>query len=310
MSESDFSTTPYPPLDSEEPTRVRARDRGDAPAEPAQLALVTYAGEGLGAVRPLRPGEFLMGRSSDCDLPVQDGEVSRHHARLRIVAGDPPVVTVEDLNSTNGTRVNEQTVRGPWMLAPGDRLGVGSHVFKLVVLDQLERAFHQSLLEAGTRDALTGLSNRGAIMRELQSRFQLSQRYGRPLSLVLADLDHFKRINDTRGHAAGDAVLRAFSEGLMAQLREPDLAGRIGGEEFLILLPETEREGAAVVAERLRATTEAMQVHLPDGPLSFTCSLGVSAVAGEDREPGEALARADAALYTAKEGGRNRLAQG
>jgi two-component system cell cycle response regulator len=310
MTDSDYITSPLPAPGPEEPTRARLRGPHEVPPEPSQLALIVYAGENLGSVVPLREGEMLFGRSMDCKVVVNDGEVSRHHARLRVTAGDPPTVMVEDLCSTNGTRLNEVALHGPHELRPGDRVGLGSHVYKLVVLDALERAFHQSLLEAGTRDALTGLANRGAIMRELKARFQLAQRYGRPMSLVLVDLDYFKGINDAHGHAAGDAVLRAFAEVATGQLREPDLAGRIGGEEFLILLPETDREGGVVVAERLRQAVEAARVDIAGTRLSFTCSLGVSEISKEDREPGEALARADAALYHAKEDGRNRLARG
>ncbi len=310
MTDPDFITSPLPAPGPEEPTRARPRDHHERVSEPAQLALVVYAGENLGAVVPLREGEMLFGRSTDCQVVVNDGEVSRHHARFKVLAGDPPTVVVEDLCSTNGTKINEVALHAPHEVRPGDRVGLGGHVFKLVVLDALERAFHQSLLEAGSRDALTGLANRGAIMRELKSRFLLAQRYGRPMSLVLVDLDFFKRINDTYGHAAGDAVLRAFAEVAAGQLREPDLAGRIGGEEFLILLPETDRDGGAVVAERLRQAVEAARVDISETQLFFTCSLGVSEIGKEDREPGEALARADAALYHAKEDGRNRLARG
>lgn len=310
MNEPEFNPTPVDPLGPEEPTRARTRERHESAPQPSHLALVTYTGDQLGALMALPPGEYVLGRAADCQLMLNDGEVSRHHAKLVVTAGDPPTVMVEDLCSTNGSRLNEEPLRDACAMHPGDRLALGGQVFKLIVLDPLERAFHLSLIEAGTRDPLTGLVNRGAIMRELKSRFQLAQRYGRPLTLVLTDLDYFKRVNDTWGHAAGDAVLRVFASTALAQLREPDLAGRIGGEEFLILLPETDGEGGAVVAERLRQAVEAQGVDVAQGQIRFTCSLGIADIQPGDQEPGEILARADAALYRAKEAGRNRLARG
>lgn len=290
------------PID--EPTVARVRGAEDRSAEPSLLALITYAGEGLGTVFPLPEGDHRIGRAAECRLQLNDSEASRVHARLTVLGER---ATVEDLGSTNGTRVNERAIEGATELRPGDRLAIGAHILKLVVLDELEREFHRSLVEAGTRDPLTGLANRGAIMRELENRFGLSRRYGRPMGLVIVDLDHFKIVNDTRGHAAGDEVLRAFAATVAAQLREPDLAGRIGGEEFLLLLPETDLEGAAVVAERLRLAVASM---VPGGAaqgLACTCSLGAAQAEGRDKSAGEVLARADAALYRAKGSGRNRV---
>lgn len=301
-------TQPFKPLRTEERTLLRTKEPGEVAPEPPELALVAYAGEALGRVYPLRAGRVILGRAAHCDIPLMDGEVSRQHAALTLQDGDPPVITVEDLGSTNGTRINEEEVRGPRALRPEDRLSVGGHVFKLVALDPLEKAFHQTLLDQGSKDALTGLSNRRAIMAELASRFQLAVRYGRPLAVVLCDLDHFKGVNDTHGHPAGDAVLRSFAEVVTQSFREPDLVGRIGGEEFLVLLPETELEGAKVGAERLRRALEATPVDIGTGLIHVTCSLGVAARREDDPEAGALVGRADAALYKAKAAGRNRIA--
>ena len=304
----DPPTQPFKPLRSDELTIYRAKEVGEEPPPPPELALVAYAGEALGRVYPLRPGRMILGRAAHCEIPLMDGEVSRQHAALTLVDGDPPTVTVEDLGSTNGTRVNEVPVRGPEPLRPEDRLSVGGHTFKLVALDPLEKAFHQTLLDQGSKDALTGLSNRRAIMAELANRFQLAVRYGRPLAVVLCDLDRFKDVNDTYGHPAGDAVLRSFAEVVAQSFREPDLVGRIGGEEFLVLLPETELEGARVGAERLRRALEATPVDIGDRLVQVTCSLGVASRREDDPEAGALVGRADAALYKAKAAGRNRIA--
>ena len=142
---------------------------------------------------------------------------------------------------------------------------MGNHVLKLVAMDPLERAFYAVLLDQSTRDPLTGLNNRRSALEELQSRFDLSQRHNRPLAVIMCDLDHFKQINDTLGHGAGDLVLQEFGQRVKSNLRTTDLAGRIGGEEFLLILPETDMEGALLLAERLRAATGEFAFELPAG---------------------------------------------
>ena len=289
------------------PTVVRTKSEVDALAAPAEWALVAYAGAALGRVFPLAAGQVIVGRAPDSGLPLLDGEVSRQHARFRVDEGR---VLVEDLDSTNGTRVNGNLVRGLAELRPGDRIAIGGHVLKLVFLDPLERAFHETLLDLSTKDPLTGLANRGSALAELQNRFGLSQRYGRPLSVVVCDLDYFKQVNDTYGHGAGDFVLHTFGERLIATLREADLAGRIGGEEFLMVLPETDLAGARPFAERLRKAIAATPIQLASGGLTVTCSMGIAERTGDDLNAGQLLARADAALYRAKGGGRNQVCEG
>ncbi len=291
----------------EMPTAVRPRT-GEPAGGPAGWALVAYAGAALGRIFPLEPGDTFIGRAPTMNLALLDSEVSRCHARIHLEPGaGAPRILLEDLDSTNGTRVNGEVVRGPVELRPGDRLGLGGHVLKLVAMDALERAFHERMLDLSTKDPLTGLANRSNTLAELQNRFGLSLRYDRPLAVVMCDLDHFKRINDTWGHGAGDLVLQAFGERVRAGLRESDVAGRIGGEEFLMVLPETDLGGGRQFAERLRKTLGASPLLLPAGGLEVTCSLGVAERRSEDQEPGQLLARADAALYAAKAGGRNRV---
>ena len=291
-------------LSPEMTTEVRTKSESDAEQTPAEWALVAYAGAALGRVFPIRAGLVILGRAPDAGIALLDGEVSRYHARFRVEEGH---VQVEDLGSTNGTRVNGELIRGPLDLRAGDRLSMGGHVLKLVFLDPLERTFHETLLDLSTKDPLTGLANRGSVLAEFQNRFGLSLRYDRPLSVVVCDLDHFKRVNDTYGHGAGDFVLHVFGERLMGALREADLAGRIGGEEFLMVLPETDLSGARPFAERLRMAINSMPIPLPSGALKITCSLGIAERTAADLEAGQLLARADSAMYQAKSGGRDRV---
>ncbi len=291
----------------EMPTVVRSKQELEALATPAEWALVAYAGVALGRVFSLAPGDQLVGRAPDVAVALHDSEVSRQHARLRLEGGQVQVV---DLGSTNGTRVNGALILGPTQLQVGDLLEIGSHVLKLVFLDPLERAFHETLLDQSTKDPLTGLANRGSILAEFQNRFGLSLRYDRPLAVVICDLDHFKKVNDTHGHSVGDHVLRVFGERLLTTLRETDLAGRIGGEEFIIVLPETDLTGARPFAERLLQAIAAAPITLVSGKVEVTCSLGIAERTDFDLDAGQLLARADAALYQAKVDGRNRVCEG
>lgn len=273
-------------------------------AAPMEWALVAYAGAALGRIFPLLPGETLVGRAPSARVALLDSEVSRHHARILLEEGQ---LRLEDLGSTNGTLVNGTKAEGILSLRAGDRLAIGTHVLKVVAMDALERAFHETLLDLSTKDPLTGLANRSGALGEFQTRFGLSVRYGRPLSVVMCDLDRFKQINDTHGHGAGDFVLQTFGARLRAVLREADLAGRIGGEEFLIILPETDLGGAGSFAERLRKAVAGVPVPLPGVGLEVTCSLGIAERLPGDMDAGQMLARADAGLYRAKVEGRNRV---
>ena len=171
---------------------------------------------------------------------------------------------------------------------------------------ELERAL-AALQRQALEDPLTGLRNRRALMTELEREVQVAQRYGSPLSLVMLDLDHFKRINDGFGHAAGDAVLCGVAALLRQGLRQVDLAARLGGEEFVVLLPGTAHAGALRVAEGLRQRIAAA-THLADGQaLQATASLGVASFGPACAGAEALLGVADAALYRAKAAGRNQV---
>ena len=161
--------------------------------------------------------------------------------------------------------------------------------------------------ELATRDELCGLFNRRHMQGLLEAERERSLRAGHPWSVALIDVDHFKRVNDGHGHAAGDAVLRAIAAAGQAVVRKGDVLARWGGEEFVLLLHDIERAGAAIAVERLREQLAARPVAVEGHQLSVTVSIGLAAHAiGESIE--QTLSRADAALYRAKAGGRNRVA--
>jgi diguanylate cyclase (GGDEF)-like protein/PAS domain S-box-containing protein len=158
-------------------------------------------------------------------------------------------------------------------------------------------------------DFLTGLSSRSWFMRQAEIELHRALRYSNPLSIIMMDIDFFKRINDTHGHQAGDAVLKHVAELCRHMLRDSDVCGRLGGEEFALLLPETDKHQALEVAERLRVGLEKAKINLPmDGmTLQLTVSIGVTAMTGATDTVDAMIARADKALYDAKNAGRNRV---
>ena len=154
-------------------------------------------------------------------------------------------------------------------------------------------------------DPLTGLSNRRFILTQLAGAVSAARRHGRPLTIAIVDIDHFKSVNDTHGHAAGDRVLAAVAGSLREQLRAEDQLGRLGGEEFLALLPDAGASAAAAVAEKLRAEVAALRVEHDGLDTGVTVSIGWAAWEGEP--PEELMRRADEALYDAKRSGRDRV---
>jgi two-component system cell cycle response regulator len=185
------------------------------------------------------------------------------------------------------------------------RLRAGKRIVELQ--DQLLRA-QKALREQATHDALTGVWNRGEILEVLRRELDRSHRSGTPVGVVMVDLDHFKNINDTYGHQAGDLVLSVTAQRMRSAIRAYDAIGRYGGEEFVIVAPGSDAQSMVDEAERLRALVSLEPVETPEGALSLTASFGVAS-SGESREtdPGSLLKAADAALYQAKQKGRNRV---
>jgi len=275
------------------------------------LALVVIAHpqrRTLGRRFDLQHGRVLrIGRSPDCEIDLPDAPLlSREHALVR---WDDTGIWIEDLNSTNGTFVNETRIAGRQLLASGDRVQCGGVHFKFLKEHDVEAAYFETLHRLALQDPLTGIANRRLFDEELQREFSRALRHGRKLSLILFDLDNLKEINDVHGHSCGDLVLQHIAETGRRQMRREEIFGRLGGDEFGILCPEVDSGGAAVLAERLRSAVGGRSVHLEYAgpPLRVTCSFGIAQF-----EPGmetaEALFEAaDRALYRAKNGGRNRI---
>jgi len=215
-------------------------------------------------------------------------------------------VVLQDLGSTNGTLVNGSEVERV-ALKHGDRVHVGDVLLRFEMLDPVDIAYRDGVVRKvrdAECDALTQLLSRTGMEAHLPSLLQGCEEQGRPVSAVMVDLDHFKQVNDTLGHVAGDEVLRVTGGLLRSTVRREDLAVRYGGEEFLLVLAGARRLHARLLAERIRERLENTR-YAAYPELEVTCSLGV-AERGEDEPIGEWFHRADQALYRAKERGRNR----
>jgi two-component system, cell cycle response regulator len=274
-----------------------------------EWVLIRYVGQPLGEFIPLPMEGLQVGRAPENRLCLPEPEVSRRHAQLKISA-NLEFVELRDLGSTNGVYVNGRRAYadpGPVRLRAEDVLRVGGHAFKVKHMDALERRYHQDMVARTTLDPLTGVGNRATVLHQLEAHVDLARRHRRPLSLILVDLDWFKSVNDTHGHRAGDRALEAFGALLIRRLRGSDPVGRLGGDEFLAVLPETSALLALTAAEDLRQALTEHPLELEDGlKLPITCSLGVAELKPGDTDGGALLARADAALYAAKAGGRDR----
>jgi two-component system cell cycle response regulator len=279
-------------------TRPPAHRRTDV--EEACLVFVEGTGTLLGQRVPLQ-SEVVMGRDPTCAVRLDADDVSRRHARI---APDGDGHVVGDLGSLNGTWVNGAEVELR-KLTPGDRIRVGSYVAKYLGAGDVETAYHAELHRRATTDELTGLPNRATFEGWLSREVGYARRDGRPLSLLLVDIDHFKRVNDERGHAAGDRVLREVAQRLHAAVRGEDLLARVGGEEFGVLLPGADITAATEVAERIRSHVRAGPIDLTEGSVAVTVSAGAVALDPHDDDELSLVSRADLRLYEAKRDGRD-----
>ncbi|HET9934257.1 MAG TPA: GGDEF domain-containing protein [Polyangiaceae bacterium] len=276
---------------------ARARDK---------MVLFVIQGHQQGEVMTVEGESVLVGRDNGAQLRLDDDTVSREHARIRVEEGQ---AYVEDLRSLNGTFVNERRIDAVTVVRDGDQLRFGDNtIVKFWTLDEIEHAALTTLYEHTSRDALTRLYNRRYVDERLQSEFSFARRHRVWLSILLIDIDYFKRVNDNFGHATGDAVLKSVAANLLAVTRPEDVVARYGGEEFLLIARNTSRVSATALAERVRRAVQAARI--PGQTFEVTASVGVvSAGPGNFPDsPEKLLGAADDALYSAKDQGRNRVA--
>jgi len=265
--------------------------------------LVVIYGEDLGRRVPLGAETTDIGRSSKCDVQLDQESVSRNHARITF---DGKTYTLRDLGSTNGSYVNDELVDEA-NLRDGDQIKIGRTIFKFISGNNVETAYHEEIYRLMTVDGLTQVHNKRYFTEALEKECSRCRRYDRTFSLVMFDIDHFKKINDTFGHLAGDAVLRQLGGIVLGKVRRDDTVCRIGGEEFAVLLPEIPCDGAVTLADKLRKLVERSTFQFEGTRMPVTVSLGVAQWGPDVRDGPDLVKIADQKLYDAKNGGRNRV---
>jgi diguanylate cyclase (GGDEF)-like protein len=268
-----------------------------------EAALVMIYGIDLGKKFNLDKPSIIIGRSSKCDIQVDQESISRNHAKL---INDGKTVEVRDLGSTNGTYVNDDLI-SETKLRDGDLIKIGRTIFKFLSGGNIENAYHEEIYRLTTVDGLTQVYNKRYFMENLERELSRSSRYGRNLSLLIFDIDHFKQINDTYGHLAGDYVLKQMAKTISSNIRREDFMARYGGEEFAIILPEIDRHNSMIMAEKVRRLVENFDFVFEDAKIPTTISVGVATADDSLTEPMELIKIADTNLYQAKKDGRNRV---
>jgi two-component system cell cycle response regulator len=273
------------------------------PAESAQdvLVLIYPPGPNLGRKYELKGKIITMGRDPTSDILVSSDSVSRRHARLSMEEGRR---ILTDLESTNGSYVADQPIISQ-VLRNGDQVKIGDTIFKYLVGSDVEASYHEEIYRMTIIDGLTGVFNKRYFLEALGRELARAQRYNRPLSILMFDIDHFKRVNDSYGHLAGDYVLQSLARVISTRARREEIFARYGGEEFVILLPETQKDGAMELAEQLRKRVASHTFVFEAEEIPVTVSIGVAMVQDESIPENELIRRADEKLYLAKSEGRN-----
>jgi diguanylate cyclase (GGDEF)-like protein len=268
----------------------------------ACLVRIYPTGPDMGKRHFLEDQAVVLGRDQECTICLPDHSASRQHAKVQPVENGFEIV---DLESTNGTYVNQLGVDRR-LLRDGDYVQLGASIFRFLAGGNVEADYHEEIYRLTISDALTNIANKRYLLEFLERELARSRRYGRPLSVVMFDVDHFKDLNDRLGHLAGDFTLREMAASIRESVRREELFARYGGEEFALVLPETPLEKAILAAERLRELIGNHTFSFDDSSFQITLSAGVVCTTGEEwLIPDEILRRADEKLYQAKRQGRN-----
>lgn len=249
----------------------------------------------------------VIGRAHESAIHIDDRSLSRSHARIDIKGAN---VTVVDMGSTNKTVVNGQILApmAPCSLKNNDQIKAGNVIFKFLEKGSIETLSNQQLFEKANRDALTGAFSKGALLERAPEAVKRAEQLGEPLSMIVFDIDHFKKINDSVGHPGGDYVLKELGRIVGANLiRGSDFFARYGGEEFVLILAGTPNKTAVEIAERVRTTIQTTEFVFEGKKIPVTVSLGVATRGANEHDWAPLFDRADKALYQSKQGGRNRV---
>jgi diguanylate cyclase (GGDEF)-like protein len=273
-----------------------------------ESSLVIILGKPLGQQFVLDYNNMVIGRQPDCDICIVDDSISRSHAEIS--KDHENKYTATDLDSTNGIYLNNIRInpKESVTLIDGDLLKVGNTILKFIAEGSIDNIFHSDMFNLAMFDDLTGIYNRKSIMDVLEIEFKKAKMINHLFSIIMFDLDRLKWINDTYGHAAGDFALKETVGTINNALRKGDLFGRVGGDEFLIILERTNLSIACYIAERMRRDIEAHDFIHEGNEIPLTISLGVWSTDSTIHSADNLYIRADEALYKAKNNGGNKVA--
>jgi diguanylate cyclase (GGDEF)-like protein len=266
-----------------------------------EACLVVIYGLDLGKKYNLNRASLIIGRSSKADIQIDQESVSRNHCK---VINTGKTIMLRDLGSTNGTYINDELV-DEYVLRDGDFIKIGRCIFKFLSGSNIENAYHEEIYRLTTIDGLTQVYNKRYFLETLEREIGRAQRYRRDLSLIMFDIDHFKQVNDTFGHLAGDYVLKQLAVVIKSRIRREDILARYGGEEFAIILPEIDNYNSLQFADKIRRLTEKAVFRFEDTEIPITVSVGVASISPDHHDPLDFIKLADDKLYEAKSRGRN-----
>lgn len=276
-------------------------------AKEQEACLIIIRGSPQGHRFFLNQIEHTIGRDPAADISVNDQGISRKHAKVSKIDGK---VKLTDLNSSNGTFVNDKKLKmGDTVnLEKEDMIKLGNTILKYLPRGDVETLFYGNMGLAAHSDPLTKVYNKGFLMDALDAEFKRARALHHDFTIVFFDLDHFKKVNDTYGHEAGDFVLKEFTSLIRTHhLRPKDIFARYGGEEFVLLLGQTTAKAACDIGERIRQAIENHPFIFEGKRISVTTSMGIAELRAETESTQSLLKAADKALYAAKSGGRNRI---
>ncbi|MFA4875059.1 MAG: GGDEF domain-containing protein [bacterium] len=302
MNEKD--KTHHEAEDVSERTIVSSMKKVETPEE-EKAYILFISGPLMGKMYYLEDQVTIIGRAEDCNISISDPRISRRHLQISLVSGQ---AIIEDLGSTNGTFVNGERI-ATRVLKNSDLIHISSDtLFNFATGSEAERLFHEAMHQMANYDAVTGINNKHVFAKRFREEFSYAKRTNIPLSLLMIDIDFFKKVNDTFGHMAGDYVLQGVAKRMGKAVRDEDILARYGGEEFVVILRGTDKEGAFQLAERIRSLVAAEPFIFEEHKIPVTISIGVANLSGDNvATPEDFIARADACLYKSKENGRNRV---
>jgi diguanylate cyclase (GGDEF)-like protein len=274
--------------------------------ESAKKAYILFlAGPLIGKLLHLEDGTTTIGRAQDVDVSIADARISRRHLQITVDGED---VTIEDIGSTNGTYVNGKRITKS-VLSDGDKIQISSTtVFKFALQDKTENIFHKELYRMAIIDPVTNIYNKRFFIERLKEEFSHAKRSKLGLGILMVDIDHFKNVNDTHGHLAGDMLLHQLAKTIKEMIRGEDILARYGGEEFVVILRGANKSGSYNLAERIRQRVASSPFDFEKSKISITISIGVSSMdeGNEHPTPEDLVKDADEKLYQSKQNGRNK----